>query len=240
METAKDANISVATRLALLELLVIGSVPNGASVLGLTQSTEEGSSGPSIRNTAKIAPHQSITHRSQEANTQLTQSIERYKPIVQFVEDYRSNRQYLLPQPSANSSSGTASTPGSQIRGTKTEQPQTNSSDLITPQSAISLLLDSEKDLRQLDRDLQSCDNLAQRQVAGAGKLSEHEALLPTLKALRESVAQKLTADEELEREALSLMEKYGSHVDTISRLFIHWDTMLTGVEDALDRLERR
>lgn len=213
METAKDANISIATRLALLELLVIGSVPNGASILGLTQSSEEGSSGPSIRNNAKIAPHQSITHRSQEAHTQLTQSIERYKPIVQFVDDYRSNKQYLLPQPSTNTSTGTSSKPGSQISGTNTEQTRLNASDLITPQSAISLLLDSEKDLRQLDRDLHSCDHLAQRQVAGAGKLSEHETLLPTLKALKESVAQKLKADEELEREALSLMERYGSHV---------------------------
>lgn len=221
MEAAKDANISIATRLALLELLVIGSVPNGASILGLTQSTEEGSSNPSSLKNAISAPHQSITHRSQEAHSQLTQNIERYKPIVQFVEDYRSNRQYLLPQPSTSLATGTASASGSQIRNSSTEQPSLNGNDLITPQSTISLLFDSEKDLRQLDRDLQSCDNLAQRQVAGAGKLSEHEILLPKLKALKENVAQKLSADEELEREALSLMERYGSHVSYLASYLV-------------------
>jgi len=220
MEAAKDANVSVATRLALLELLVIGSVPNGASILGLTQSSEENSNVLSQIKNVKIAPHQSITNRSQEAHIQLNQSIERYKPIVQFVEDYRSNRQYLLPQATISSTSSTSKS-GSQIRGTHTEPNRSNGSDLISTQSAISLLLDSEQDLRQLDRDLRSCDNLGQRQVAGAGKLSEHESLLSTIKALKENVAQKLTADEELEREALGLMERYGSHVSHLNTILI-------------------
>lgn len=205
MERGKDVNVSVATRLALLELLVIGSVPKGTSILGLTQSAEEDSNNSSVLKKAKIAPYQSITQRSQEANIRFTQSIEQHKPIVQFVEDYRANRQYLLPQ--ANTHTAT------QSNDTKTEHQNEIGSENITPQSTISLLLDSEEDLRQLDRDLHSCDNFAQRQVAGAGNLSVHEALLPTLNVVKESVARKLTADEELEREALDLMERYRSHV---------------------------
>lgn len=186
-----SVNVSLATRLALLELLTVGAVPDPASALAQAPSQ----TGRGTDSASPSSPNASLVARSGEAHARLQGSVGRYKPIVQFVEQYRANQAYLLPQ--LNTAAATANV----------------SQDTVAPQSIIALLLDAEADVKQLERDLRSCDNYAKRDVAGAGRLADHEPLRVRLDAVKTGVAQKLAREQETERRAMVMMERYAEQV---------------------------
>lgn len=159
-------HVSLGLRLALLESLTLGDVsktPTNTSKFPLWKST--------------------LVLRSNNAQSQFLESIESYKPIVQFVQDYKDNSIFL--QPPSTLTNRHYSSPTNIIseeknskeesRSTENEIEIHSSSSSLSPlstQSIIALLLESEPDLRQLERDLRMCENHFERDTAGAGKLA--------------------------------------------------------------------
>lgn len=118
----------------------------------------------------------SILLRSHNAQEKFQHDIERYKSIVHFVEEYRSNKAYLQPsiQNISNFNGDTTPSNGKDIDGSiqAASMADTSYSSLLSMQSVIALLLESEKDIRQLDRDLRLCEHHQEKGTAGAGKLA--------------------------------------------------------------------
>ncbi|UZJ52123.1 hypothetical protein CBS101457_001443 [Exobasidium rhododendri] len=219
-------NISLILRLALIESLTLG---------GSQQRTE------SVSTTATpvtLLPQskETLLLRSQNAQLQFLQSIERHKPIVQFVNEYKENQAYLQP-------AGLVSEDDKRENGGDVEQSRTldggEGVPLLSTQSIISLLLESEADIRQLSRDLRRCSDFHERGIAGAGKLADHMALLPRLDRLASETDAASKQRMMTEERAMQLMEQYSAQVDVISNLFIQWDQILTQTEGVLTQLER-
>lgn len=150
-------HISLGLRLALLESLTLGDNVSQTITRNL----------PLWKSTLLL--------RSHTAQCQFLENIEKYKPIVQFVKDYKDNSTYLQPSSSLTSNFNSTTTNISEEKNSKEERGDKKeelSSSLLSTQSIIALLLESEPDLRQLERDLQMCESYYQRNTAGAGKLA--------------------------------------------------------------------
>lgn len=154
-------HISLSLRLALLESLTHGDAP-----------------GPST-NKAVNPFNSTLFSRSSNAQRQFLESIDKYKPIQQFVSDYKDNQAFLYPTTSSLTSSTQngleQASNGSNKAvegGEKKEEEDRPLPSLLSTQSIISLLLESESDLRQLDRDLRMCEHHYERGTAGAGELA--------------------------------------------------------------------
>lgn len=153
-------HVSLLLRLALLESLTLG------------QTESQGQQAPVLP-----ASNPALLLRSHNAESQFKESIEKYKSIVQFVNEYKDNKRYLQPTglatPSINytldldgANGGAAAKKGQEGKD------ETRSVPLLSAQSAIALLLEAEPDLKQLDRDLRTCEGYEGRGTAGAGKLA--------------------------------------------------------------------
>jgi hypothetical protein len=155
METSDS--ISLVLRLALLESLTLGD------------SHQISGEGVSAIATPPLLPRTSPTLllQAQSAQSTFLQSIEKYRPIVQFVNEYKDNKAYLQP-------SGLFGAEKERQKDGSVEESgpgmETNSS--LSTQSIIALLLESEPELKQLNRDLRACDEHHERNTAGAGKLA--------------------------------------------------------------------
>lgn len=149
-------HISMLLRVALLESLTLGQAqPTQWQAPKLPLSTS------------------SLLLRAQHADAHFQQSIERYKTIVQFVGEYNVNKAYLQPTGLLPSSNAVVSSNGvSHPDDNGTRPNEQLGSSLLSTQSIISLLLDAEQDLKQLDRDLRMCEEHQEKNTAGAGKLA--------------------------------------------------------------------
>jgi hypothetical protein len=162
----------MALRIALLESLTSGEVHLPTIPDGNTASSSK-------------LPKSSTTLllRSHNANTEFLQSIQKYKSIVQFVNEYKDNKIYLVPSDMTNESgSGARRKIADSEEGGFEGLNQDNKDDrddaasamapLLSTQSIISLLVESAPDLRQLERDLRMCESHQERNTARAGKLA--------------------------------------------------------------------
>jgi hypothetical protein len=149
-------HVALGLRLALLESLTHGDTP------------PTNPEPPSLSSTLVL--------RSSHAHSRFLQSIDNYKPIVQFVDEYKDNQAYLQPANITGSSVPHINEQTSTSIGNGTVQeegkPEERLVSLLDTRSVISLLLESEGDLRQLDRDLRMCEHHYERGTAGAGKLA--------------------------------------------------------------------
>lgn len=210
-QTFIDDEVALKTRLALLEVLTLGSIS--------AEAKKDVLASPSNVKT-------SIVERAQDANATLNERVERYKPIVQFIQDYQANLGLLQPhQEHRQSENG--------------DSAQSALQQTVPLQSSFALVLEAQSDLVQLERDLRLIQTFVDRDVAGAGKLAELNALGPRLESLKQQLTKRLSEEEELESKAFSLMQRYAEQIDTLSELFVYWDKMLRDVEDALGRIER-
>lgn len=215
---------SLSTRLALLELLTRGDLPS-TSDLALYDRSSTSKPAPS-----RITPS-SVVVRTQEAHAHLQEAISNHRPIVHFVSEYKQNLAYLLPKAAfAHGDDPFVLSP--KVDDASADGP-------FSYQAIMALLLDSEQDLAHLERGLRECQHLNDRDVIGSGRLPEHRALRPRLQSLTTAFEHHWSLQQNTERQAFLLMERYTAHVDRISQLFLHWDEMLTSIEDSLSRFER-
>lgn len=161
-----STSLSLSLRVALLESLVAGR----SELLG---------SGASISSSdvtrAPKTSEQSILNRTIQAQERLDEALKPHRPIGQFAADYAHHRPYLVPSfgnvkslqspPEDNPDAAGSDGQGSEGRTT------------LTPQAQMTLLLEAEQDLRDLERDLRQCQTYEERGVAGAGTLAGENIL---------------------------------------------------------------
>jgi len=80
---------------------------------------------------------------------------------------------------------------------------------------------------------------LNQRGVAGAGKLPEHESLQPRLRALIRAHAEDSATYHMLERRIAALLQRYSSHINALSELFVSWNDSVREAEEYVAKLEK-
>ncbi|KAA1067836.1 hypothetical protein PGT21_016463 [Puccinia graminis f. sp. tritici] len=102
-----------------------------------------------------------------------------------------------------------------------------------------SLVFEADAEIVQLERDLREIELLDNRGFVGAGKLadgdwSEEELVTSVIGPLQES---KTTIDE-LEQRATTLMSRYDSYVNSLSEIFVSWDSILTTLEEDIHKLQ--
>lgn len=204
-----DDDVAIQTRLALVELLTLGSTQPAPRTADARATVPK--------------PTGSIVERARQANETLNERVQRFKPIVQFIQEYESNLSLLRPN---------------EQQSTNAQNP-TVLQQTVDVESTAALLLEAQSDLMQFERDMRLIHTFNDRDVAGAGKLVELQTLRPRIRALEEQIARRLSSQDEIERKVLSLVQRYTQQTDTLSELFIHWDRILTEIEDGLGQMER-
>ncbi|KAI6041274.1 hypothetical protein EDC04DRAFT_2670104 [Pisolithus marmoratus] len=101
------------------------------------------------------------------------------------------------------------------------------------------LLAEMEPDIRAADRDMREIELLVQKDVLGAGKLSDHEVLQPRVQRLLAAQEEDLKLAASLEKRIANLVDRHATHVDALSELFVAWDDVLSEAESKVAQLER-
>lgn len=174
--TVIGPSTALATRLALLELLTLGSLPaqEGALVTGRPGGEAQHAAARARLMAAGVPASSSITSRAYDAQQQLDSSIARYKSIVHFVGEYNQNRKYLLPKVAAGAEVDALAAPTEERnRDARDEEDEDG---ILAPQSVAALLLDAEPELKHLEQSLRACEHLGERNVAGPGRLAGESA----------------------------------------------------------------
>ncbi|CAO1617554.1 unnamed protein product [Parajaminaea phylloscopi] len=110
----------------------------------------------------------------------------------------------------------------------------------LTPEEQMLILLDSQADMRTLERILGECRELDSRGAASAGKLAGCEEHSARLKALDEKLKSHLMPQLTQQEQGLfDLLADYQRHTNAMSQLFMHWDAALDEMNDQVTRLEK-
>lgn len=109
----------------------------------------------------------------------------------------------------------------------------------LTSSDLDALLQEMGPDIRAADRDLRDIDNLEKKGVTGAGRLEEYEPLLPRLATLLKDHKEDTLKYQALESRLSDVLERYTTHVDALSELFVEWNDVLDYTEDQIIKLER-
>ena len=83
----------------------------------------------------------------------------------------------------------------------------------MTPAELEAMLAEMEPDIRAADRDLREIELLEKKDITGAGKLPDYEALQPRLDALMKAHEEDLHKAADLEKRIASLMNRYATNV---------------------------
>ncbi|GAA5912732.1 hypothetical protein JCM5296_006553 [Sporobolomyces johnsonii] len=171
---------------------------------------------PSSSSTSKVP----LARRISQVQSHLSQALEAgtgSDAVRRFVQNYDLNSPLLSVAP----------------------LPASPSTDEVTPQAKVSLILEAEHEIRSLERDLREIEALEGRGVVEAGRLAEHEGLKEPLDEVR-TAARPIAQDyASLEARTTALLQRYNNYISTLSELFISWNDIISEAEDAVDRLER-
>ncbi|KAK9894232.1 hypothetical protein P389DRAFT_181618 [Cystobasidium minutum MCA 4210] len=166
------------------------------------------------------AQEASIARRGQAVIAGIYEALDRTgtDAIKRFLETYELNKALLVPQlPTSSAQDGND----------------------LTPAAKAALILDSEQDLKNLDRELREIDTLEKRGMAGAGRLEEHEALKPRLAELRKDASKLAGSYGSLESRVENLLTQYDDYVNTVSELFVSWNDAITQAEKTVSRIQK-
>ncbi|GAA5881010.1 hypothetical protein JCM1840_007218 [Sporobolomyces johnsonii] len=117
--------------------------------------------------------------------------------------------------------------------------PASSSTDEVTPQAKVSLILEAEHEIRSLERDLREIEALEGRGVVEAGRLAEHEGLKEPLDEVRTAARPIAQGYASLEARTTALLQRYNNYISTLSELFVSWNDIISEAEHTVDRLER-
>ncbi|KAF8328841.1 uncharacterized protein EI90DRAFT_3063759 [Cantharellus anzutake] len=157
-----------------------------------------------------------LLHMTQDVQRELEEILEANDSLRRFMNTYEEYEQILAPM-FASSPLGPANAP---------------SFDELSPVEFEVLLKELEPDIRSADQDLREIQALDKRGVAGTGKLLEHEELKPRLAAL---IRNQVEIDERrkvLDARLSSLMQRYTTHVNALSELFVIWNDLIRDAEE--------
>ncbi|GJJ08398.1 hypothetical protein Clacol_002614 [Clathrus columnatus] len=171
----------------------------------------------------EISRDATLLRRAEDIQRSLNSVFQNNEGLKKFMDRYEQYAQYL--------------TPSFAVSGL----PQTGSSLYQNMSSAEfdSLLSEMETDIRIADRDLREINELENRGVTSAGRLSEHLSLQPRLDALMAAHQEDLKRANALERRIANLLEHHATKVDALSELFLSWNDAITDAEDIVSKAER-
>ncbi|KAK4703619.1 hypothetical protein P7C70_g2597, partial [Phenoliferia sp. Uapishka_3] len=109
----------------------------------------------------------------------------------------------------------------------------------MSPQAKVALILESEGEIRQLERELREVETLEHRGVVGSGNLADHEGLKPALAEVKANVTPQITSYSSLEARTNALLSRYNEYIDTLSEIFISWNDIISSAEEEITKLEK-
>ncbi|KAL8293116.1 hypothetical protein RQP46_000810 [Phenoliferia psychrophenolica] len=187
-----------------------------------TLLTGSSSSSPSLgasRNRAAAPSSIGLTRRADLIQAQLKEALETGgggDAVRRFVQGYDLNAPLLRLPPAP-----------------------TQGLDEMTPQAKVALILESEGEIRQIERELREVETLEQRGVVGAGNLADHEQLKPALEELKATVTPEVASYASLEARTTALLSRYNEYINTLSEIFVSWNDIVSSAEEEIAKLER-
>ncbi|EPQ56626.1 hypothetical protein GLOTRDRAFT_138305 [Gloeophyllum trabeum ATCC 11539] len=166
---------------------------------------------------------ETLARRAEEAQAKLDAVVEGNDGLKRFMEHYDQYAQFL--------------SPSFALSGTIPINPP--SYENMSPSELEAFLSEMEPEIRSADRDMREIEILEKKGVTGAGKLAGYQALQPRLDALIKAHEEDVKMAHDLERRVAKLMERYASHVDALSELFVDWNDTITEAEIRVTKLER-
>ncbi|KAH9928781.1 hypothetical protein B0H21DRAFT_119357 [Amylocystis lapponica] len=164
-----------------------------------------------------------LARRAEELQRKMDGIVQSNDGLRKFMEHYEHHAQFLTP---AFALSGTLPTAAPTYEN-------------MSANELEAFLAEMEPDIRAAERDLRDIKVLESKGVTGAGKLSDYKELQPRLEALVQAHEDDLRTAADLEKRIAALMDRYATHVDTLSELFVAWDDTIQDAEDKLARFER-
>ncbi|CAO1627965.1 unnamed protein product [Sympodiomycopsis kandeliae] len=159
-----------------------------------------------------------IYNRTISAQELLSSSTADHSALKRFIQEYDSNRRIL----------------------DGAFQPDPDQTHQLSVDDQIVLILEAESEMRRMERVLSECHALDQRGVSGSGNLSQYQQLQPSLDRIKTTLHTELEPNHtQLQERLFKAIETYHTNIDTLSRLFIDWDAILTDMEHKIGKLER-
>ncbi|TFK51890.1 hypothetical protein OE88DRAFT_1628611 [Heliocybe sulcata] len=166
---------------------------------------------------------ETLARRAEEVQVKLDEAVEGNDGLKRFMEHYDQYAQFL--------------TPSFALSGSIPINPPAYED--MSPTELEAFLSELEPEIRAADRDMREIEILEKKGVTGAGKLADYQALQPRLDALMKAHDEDVKMARDLERRVAKLMERYASHVDALSELFVDWNDTITEAEVKVTKLER-
>ncbi|KDQ51048.1 hypothetical protein JAAARDRAFT_199436 [Jaapia argillacea MUCL 33604] len=205
-----DPAQSLELRIRWLEALVYGVRQDAPGRKGKEK-------GPELRN------GETLVRRAEEVQTKLNGVVEGNDGLQRFMDHYERHAHLL--------------SPSFALSGTIPTGPPSYES--MSPSELEAFLAEMEPEIRAADRDMREIENLERKGVTGPGRLADFQPLKPRLEALAKAHEEDIKLAADLERRVAALMERYATHVDALSELFVAWDETITEVEMKVSKLER-
>ncbi|SCV69079.1 BQ2448_2099 [Microbotryum intermedium] len=111
--------------------------------------------------------------------------------------------------------------------------------DPLSPQAKVSLILEAEYEIRQLEWELRQIALLDDQGVVGAGELAQHDDLRCELAQTRQDVKPVAATYQSLEHTTNDLLAKYNDYISTLSELFVQWNDIISEAEEEVARIEK-
>lgn len=217
--TEIDPVMALALRLRWLEVIILGVKPEIAGPKtrgkGIRQSVQHDVI-PQVRDQSET-----LCRMTENVQKKLDEIVQGNEGLRRFMEEYDQHAHLL--------------TPAFALSGVLPDPP---SSEMST-EEIDALLTEMELDIRGADRDMREIEALEAKGVTGAGRLIEHEDLKPRLRALLDAQRENAEHAARLEKRVAGIVEKYTTHVDILSDLFVEWDDTLNTAEKEIAKLEK-
>ncbi|SGY72659.1 BQ5605_C005g03194 [Microbotryum silenes-dioicae] len=134
--------------------------------------------------------------------------------------------------------------------------------DDLTPHSKVSLILEAEYEIRQLEWELRQIALLDDQGVVGAGELAQHQDLSTELARTKQDVKPVAASYQDLEHKTHNILSRYNDYVrpsahklqsrlqaehwststaqiSTLSEVFVQWNDIVSEAEQEVTRIEK-
>ncbi|KAJ3926173.1 MAG: hypothetical protein NXY57DRAFT_1043497 [Lentinula lateritia] len=218
---AIDPLMALELRVRLLEGLVVG-------LDGLDQDPKTG-----VLSTTTTTTTTTLVKSTENIKRTLNKYVEGNETLRRFMSRYDQYAPYLTP---------------AFALGLLDESTMSNPASTSSSPDIITYIHEMEPEIRGADASMQEIETMLKRGVldgggGGEGKekqtLESYIPLQPRLAALVELHQQNRDRAEALERRVAGVMQSHAGYIDTLSDLFLAWDSALIEAENRVVRLER-
>lgn len=110
--------------------------------------------------------------------------------------------------------------------------------EILAPDVKLELLLTAQEDLEKFAQEVKQVKDL--EYVVSGTEFDVIDTLGPKLSPLEVTHTEQVTELNNLTKQISQFMERYNGTVNTLSEIFISWDSILTNMETHITALERQ